>query len=365
MKYIVLHSLSRMDRGGAETLIMNIFRNIDRENFCFYFLLNSEECDYSEEIKSLGGKIYCIPSRSEGVVKYCRTLDKFFSEHKGEFQAVHMHTSSLSSLELLYYAKKHGVKMRIIHSHNTIQTGLIHNVLHWLQKPVLKHLATNYLSCSKVASKWLYQYTGVINKSVVINNGINLNQFAYNASYRDEIRRLLGIRQDTKVIGHVGRFDEVKNHIFLIEIFNKFLKINSDSKLVCIGVGGTMESIKIRIKNMELDEKVLFLGLQSEIYKFLSAFDYFVFPSLYEGLPVALVEAQASGVRTICSNKVSEESKLSDCLSFFPIEKTAENWAEYINELKDFDRTSSILQIEKNGYSINNTVQYLSHEIYV
>lgn len=365
MANVILHSLARMNRGGAETLIMNIFRHIDKGRYNFHFLLNSDECDYADEIRKLGGKIYSIPGRSQGVLRYCNALDTFFSSHRGEFQAVHMHTSSLSSLELLYYAKKYGIKKRIIHSHNTAQTGIIHNILHYVQKPVLRYLATNYLSCSKVASDWLYRGTGVLSKSVVINNGIDLKQFEYNINSREEIRQFYNISDNTVVLGHVGRFDVVKNHSFLLDIFNEFHKINSDSVLICVGVGSLLEKCKKKAQELGIGDNVIFTGLQTEIFKYLSAFDFFIFPSLYEGLPVALVEAQASGLPTVVSDKVSPEAKLSNSLSFFPLEKSASDWARYIYTTNFTDRFSSLKQIEVNGYNIEKTVQYLENEIYL
>lgn len=364
MPYTVLHCLASMNRGGAETLIMNIFRHIDRSNYKFSFLLNSNENSYADEIKKYGGHIYIIPSRSSGFRQYCHALDTFFEEHKDDFDAIHMHTSSLSSLEPLYFAKKHGIRKRIIHSHNTYQDGFIHKVLHWFNKPFIKSLGTDFLSCSKVASDWLYKYTGVYNKSKVIRNGIDLTQFSYNEQYRAEIREQYGIASDDIVIGHVGRFDTVKNHRFLIEIFEMFSHIKPNAKLLCVGIGEKLEEIKKLVKERRINN-VLFAGLQTEVYKFLSAFDYFVYPSLYEGLPVSLVEAQASGVITICSDMVSSEVVLSNYISQIGINRNASEWAQYISELKIIDRRIFVNQLEESGYDIIQSINYLTNYIYV
>lgn len=365
MKYTVLHCLARMNRGGAETMIMNIFRNIDRERYNFCFLLIDDNCDFTEEILRLGGTIYTIQPRSNGLVNYCRSLDAFFKSHMGEFDAVHYHTSSLSSLEILYYARKHGIRKRVIHSHNTVQAGLVHKVLHWLNKPLISTLATDYLACSKVASEWLYDYTGVRKKAVIINNGIDIDRFTYNEEFRKEIRIKHNIAEDALVIGHVGRFDVVKNHIFLLDVFDEFLKLHSNALLVCVGQGLLYDETVKLAKQKGLEHKVVFAGLQSEIYKYLSAFDYFVFPSLYEGLPVALVEAQASGAITVCSDSVSAESRLSDYLSFRSLAETPKEWADHIHSLELMDRKRAGLQIEENGYSIVKTVRFLTENIYL
>lgn len=364
MAYTVLHSLALMNRGGAETFIMNIFRNIDRNKYKFCFLLNSRNCDYADEIEELGGEIFVIEPRSKGIRSYCKNLDAFFKTHYGEFDAVHVHTSSLSSLEVLYYAKKYDIKRRIIHSHNTKQEGLIHNVLHWFNKPVLSHLATDFLACSMVASEWLYKFTGVLNKVVVVNNGVDVSLFRYNEIDREEIRKKHNIAPDEIVIGHVGRFDVVKNHHFLVDIFDAYQKINPKSKLMCVGVGGTMDSIREKVNANGLCEKVVFAGLQPEVYKYLSAFDYLVFPSLYEGLPVALVEAQASGVMIICSDKVSPEACLTKYLTHYPLEKRSEEWAQYISQISLLNREQWVPQLKENGYDINNTVQLLTDKFY-
>lgn len=364
MVYTVLHCLASMNIGGAETFIMNIYRHIDRTKYNFCFLLNKRECDYTNEIEKLGGKIYTISPRSRGIMSYCKALDTFFEEHKGEFNAIHLHTSSLSSLEVLYYAKKHGIKKRIIHSHSTKQEGIIHNIIHWLNKPHVKNLATDYLACSIVALEWLYKYTGIKKCAIVINNGIDLERFRYCDKNRDEVRRNHGIASDEIVIGHVGRFDIVKNHSFLIEIFESYQKINPHSRLVCVGTGATINNIKELVARKGLENKVIFAGLQQDIHKYLSSFDYFVFPSLYEGLPVALVEAQASGLMIICSNKVSPEARLSNYLSHFPLENNSEEWANYISNIPILDREQWIYQLEEKGYNILKTVEFLTHSIY-
>lgn len=364
MAYRVLHCLASMNRGGAETFIMNVFRAIDREKVKFSFLLNTDHGAYIDEIKHLGGYIYIIRPRSEGVIAYCRNLDSFFKKHRNEFDAVHLHTSSLSSLEVLYYAKKNGITNRIIHSHNTVQRGLVHNIFHWVNKPIIKKLANKYLACSKVAAEWLYRYTGIYRQSFVVNNGIDVEKFSFNFKSRKEIRTLWEIAEQSVVIGHVGRFDEVKNHIFLLRIFKEYLNFNKDGFLMLVGVGPLQVCCEREAKELGIFERVKFVGLQTEVYKYLSAFDYFVFPSLYEGLPVALVEAQASGLTVVCSDRVSTEARLSDALTFLSLEESPYQWATYIHNLNLANREDIHRQIIESGYTIQNTVSFLMSEIY-
>lgn len=364
MAYRVLHCLASMNRGGAETFIMNMFRVIDKEKIKFDFLLNTDEGAYINEIKFLGGNVYVVPPRSLNIISYCRSINIFFKKHKDEFDAVHIHTSSLSSLEILYYAKKMRVSRRVIHSHNTVQKGIIHNGLHWINKLILKYVANTYLACSKVAADWLYEYTGVYEKSIIVNNGIDVEVFSFNEMSRKEIRVSLGIDKQAIVIGHVGRFDEVKNHTFLLKIFKEYFKLNNNSFLVMVGIGPLKADCEKEAEDLGLLQNVRFTGLKSDIYRYLSAFDYFVFPSLYEGLPVALVEAQTSGLTVVCSDKVSKEARLSEGLTYFPLNKTPFQWAEYIYNLKRVQRIDAKKQVVENGYAIQSTVLFLISNVY-
>lgn len=365
MKCKVLHVLRSMNRGGAETFIMNVFRNVRHGNFQFDFLLSSQKNDYAREILDLGGTIYNIQGREKGLLNYCRELNHFFLQHKGEYHVVHVHTSSLSSLEPLYYARKSGIPIRIIHSHSTNQTGLIHKTLHYLNKPFVPVLATNYLACSQVALDWLYDYTTVKKRAIVIRNGIDTARFKFNALIRRQIREELGIEEDVFVFGHVGRFCEVKNHRFLVEVFEKYLRKYGHAKLVLVGGGELFAQTQEMVKKLELDGHVLFLGVRSDIECLLQAMDVFVFPSLYEGLPVALVEAQASGVKVVCSDKVSKESKLSDGCYFYSLANGATQWADYIHGLPEINRDKMLEQVKNNRYDIKDTVSYLCDNIYM
>ena len=365
MKYKILHVLHSMNRGGIETFIMNVFRNINRECFQFDFLLSSQKNDYAQEILDLGGVIYYIQGRRCGVINCCKELNHFFSLHKGEYRAIHVHVSSLSSLEPLYYAKRNGVPIRIIHSHSTNQTGIIHKVQHYLNKPFVPILATHYLACSQVALNWLYNYTLVKKRAVIIRNGIDTERFKFDELIRTQVRDELGIDANSFVLGHVGRFCEVKNHKFLVAIFEKYVRKYRNAKLVLVGGGELLEQTKEMVKNLDIDRDVLFLGIRSDIERLLQAMDVFVFPSLYEGLPVALVEAQASGLQVVCSDKVSKESKLSDGCYFYSLTNEASQWADYIHELPEIGRRKMFEQVKNNRYDIKDTVSYLCHMVYM
>jgi len=241
----VLHILNRMDRGGAETFIMNVYRKIDRNKVQFDFLLHTtDDCAYNCEIKALGGKIFSVPPRNKGILKNKRALDKFFSEHK-EYKVVHQHVSSLSYVEPLRVAERHDVPIRIIHSHSTRESGiLIHKYLHNWNKNFLKYFATHYFACSDLAARWICG-DDMYNKGeiLIIKNGIDTISFKFNKRYRKEIREEFGIN-DKFVLGHVGRFTYAKNHDFIIDVFKEVHDFNKDAILLLVGDGEKRTLIK-------------------------------------------------------------------------------------------------------------------------
>lgn len=351
-----------MNRGGAETFIMNVFRNIDRTKYEMWFLLSSEQGDYVSEIRELGGKIFTIGTRHDGL-RYIAKIHAFFKKHSKEIYAVHMHTSSLSSLEILWCAKLAGINKRIIHSHNTNQEGFIHKALHYLNKPLLRFVATDYLACSQVAADWLYAHTGLTDNVKVINNGIDVEKFRFSRKIRESKRKELGISSDTLVLIHVGRFCDVKNHKYLVHLFANLQKTISNSKLILVGRGELQNEIQCLTKNLGIEKDVIFAGLQEDVSPWLQASDVFVMPSLYEGLPVAIVEAQASGISVLCSDNVSKESKINPNCKFLRLEEPNESWIGLIKELSVIRHVDTD-GIKKAGYDIRNTVKELEDLVY-
>src|SRR6056297_1304881 len=190
----ILHVVNAMDRGGIETFIMNIYRNIDRSKIQFDFLLHTKnECAFNKEIRDLGGEIYIVPARNQGIFKNRKALDDFFKKHT-EYRIVHQHVSSLTYVHPLKIAKKHHVPTRIIHSHNIKQGGsFIHKYIHLWNQLFVKSYATNYFACSDLAAKWLYGKRQYKEKEyMVINNAIDSEKFVFNPKKRNEYRKKLG-----------------------------------------------------------------------------------------------------------------------------------------------------------------------------
>lgn len=361
-KKVIVQSITHMNRGGAETFIMNVFRNIDKDKYDMWFLLSSENGDYIKEITDLGGRIFTIGTRHDGL-KYIANIYDFFKKHGKEIDVVHMHTSSLSSLEILWMAKMFGIRKRIIHSHNTNQDGLIHKALHYLNKPLLRFVATDCLACSQVAATWLYSHTGMANNVKVINNGVDVDKFRFSPVLRANKRKELGISSDALVLIHVGRFCDVKNHNYLVRLFANLQKSVPNSKLILVGRGELQAEIRRLTVELGIDKDVIFAGLQEDVSPWLQAADVFVMPSFYEGLPVALVEAQTSGISVVCSSNVSKEAKINPNCRFLSLDEPDEVWIDSIKELSGI-RNVNTDNITSAGYDIRNTVKELEDKVY-
>lgn len=338
--------------GGVEAVIMNYYRNIDKSKIQFDFICDSDSTNIPyEEIESLGGKVMLVPPYQKPI-KYHKELKRILKENK--YEIVHSHISTMS-LFSLFAAKCAGVKVRIAHSHSTT------NKAEWkknLMKQVLKHFsrvfATHYMCCSELAGRWLFG-NKVYDKGQVylLNNAIDLDKFKYNEEVRKEKRKELGIKDDTLVIGHIGRFVQQKNHTFLIDIFYEIIKKNEKAIFLLAGQGPLLDEIKERVKSLNLNDCVQFLGQRNDASELYQAFDIFLLPSLYEGLPVVGIEAQASGLLCIFSDDMTKETKVLDSTFFMSLNNTALEWAEKMLEsYRNFKRVDTRKEISDNNFNI-------------
>lgn len=353
----VLHFQGRMGKGGAETFMMNAYRNIDRTKIQFDFLIYDDFEDvkpYNKEIHELGGKIYSVPNPNKNIVAYIQAVKKLLKDK--HFDVVHNEIFFGGGLNLLL-AKQAGISKRVAHSHattdgkgNNIAMKAIRKIF---QRMLLKN-ATDYLACSYEAGIGLY---GKDQPFIFVPNGIDLGSYQSIPQSKEEIRNKLNIPQNALVIGNIGRFEEQKNHDFLIDIFEKVVKKRSDSYLILIGEGSLEDKIKEKVINLELQSNVSFLGLRDDIPQLLKAMDVFLMPSLYEGLPISAVEAQAANLKLVLSTEVSKETTLSNNVHFVSLEETPEKWAEIIlskpfgnkliTEMKLYDMKMTGKQLEK------------------
>ncbi len=355
----VLQIVDSMGIGGIQVFIMNIYRNIDRKEIQFDFLIHRHSNEsFEDEIQSLGGKIYIVPGRKEGIRKNKEGLKRFFSEHS-EYACVHYHTNSLSYDEPLVAARNAGIPVRIIHSHSSNigkNHKLIHMINHLLHKRRIEKIATNYLSCGELAGKWMFGGTNIEKQIRLINNGIDVSQYSYSRIVREEVRNELGLSEKF-VIFHVGRFDPVKNQAFLVDIFNLLIKHEPKAVLVLVGAGRQFDEIREKVKVLDLEDKVRFLGIRNDVHRLLQAADRVVLPSLYEGFPVAAIEAQASGVPLIMSDTISPEViKKSNCIRL-SLNAPIKEWVDQI--LLEKERIEDNTELIKSGFDIATSVSQL------
>lgn len=354
----VLHIVTTMNRGGLETMIMNYYRNIDRSKVQFDFLVHrNQESDYDQEILSLGGKIYRISHLNPFSFKYRKELKQFFKNHS-EYKIVHCHLDCMSSIPLSY-AKKAGIGVRIAHSHNANQEHNLKYVLKWYYKKKIQKYATILFACSKKAGKWMFED----HDFQILNNAIDAKKFSYNESLRVEMRKKLNL-EDNFVIGHVGRFNAQKNHGFIIEVFSELIKINRNAKLLLVGEGDLENKLKKQVNYLGLDEQVIFYGKCDDVPSIMQVMDVFFFPSLFEGLPLTLIEAQASGLPCVISDIITNECCITHDINLCSLKSSIQNWVRMLNQYStNFKRKNTYEFIVKRGFDIENNTAILE-EVY-
>lgn len=354
IKVLILDTV--MDRGGAEAMTMNYMRNMDRTKVQYDFLVHRDyKAAYEDEIKALGGKIYRIcPIYPQNFHRYKKEIRRFFIEHP-EYKIIHCNMS-----ELGYFAYKEayklGIPVRICHSHNTPRGFDLKSVFRFYFKHRTRKYVTHMFACSMDAGIWLF---GKKNKDKieVIPNSIDTALYRYNEKTRMILRKELGIANEF-VIGHVGRFFEQKNHLFLIEIFNEIVKVNPKSKLVLVGGGELDDSLKNKVKEkinkLHLDSKVIFTGVVENVHDYMQIFDVFLFPSLFEGFGIALLEAQAAGLHCITSKDVVPQNvNICNLVEYISLDESPAYWAEKTLAYNNRYLRNDTSQIIKNaGFDI-------------
>lgn len=359
----VLNLFTIMNRGGAETMVMNYYRKIDREKVQFDFLVHrEEEGAYEKEIKELGGRIYRMPPiYPQNFSLYKKKIREFFEEHK-EYKIIHSHMSELGYFALRE-AKRQGIPVRICHAHNAPHgfewKMLVRNYFKKKMMPYLTHM----FMCGKESGDWLYGKEHE-DKFIQLNNAIDAEKFRYNEKKEQEIRKELDV-EGKFVIGHVGRFFKQKNHTFLIDIFKEIQEKKKNAVLLLVGTGELKEEIEHKVKDLGLEKKVRFLGVRSDVNKIMECFDVFLFPSLFEGLPVTMVEAQAAGNLCIISDSIPRECCITKNVRIYSLEKDANSWADFvISESQNYEKKDMYDDIVNAGFDINKNAKWLE-EFYI
>lgn len=333
----VLQVIGKMDRAGAETILMNIYRNVDHSKIQFDFMVfTDEKGDYDEEIIELGGHIYYMPLfKGYNYFLLCRKFEKFFEKHP--YKVVHGHIGSLAPA-YLKAARKQGA-YTIAHSHATKSNYILENLIFSIFSYKVRYVADYFFACSNQAGIDRFGIK-IVNSDryEVINNAIDSEKYRYTIERHKKIKKEYGFN-DNLVIGHVGRFAPEKNHKFVIDVFEKIYEKEKKAILVLAGRGSEEEKIKKYVSERNLDDQVIFLGVRKDIPDLMNLFDVFLFPSKYEGLGIVGIEAQASGLPTFMSDAVPEEAVVTPNAWRYPVEKGAEYWRNKImNQLSDFER---------------------------
>lgn len=315
----VLQVVGCMDLGGAETFIMSIYRAIDKNKVQFDFVKHtSKKGILDDEIAKLGGKIYSCPQYiGKNHFVYCKWWDNFFVEHP-EYHVIHGHVRSTAAI-YLKIAKEYGL-VTISHSHNTSNGSGASSIVKYIMQLPIRYTADYLFSCSDKAGIWMFGKKATQKSNYrMIPNSVDLTRFAYNANKRAQMREQLGIPAGDFLIGHVGRFITQKNHAFLVNVFAEYHKKNPNSRLLMLGTGELFEKIQKQCVELGIDKNVLMIGAKTNAEDYYQAMDAFIFPSLHEGLPVSVVEAQANGLPCLISNVITHDVNLTDLVIYLPL----------------------------------------------
>ena len=358
----VLQVVTQMTRGGLETMLMNYDRHIDHSELQFDFLEHRDAVtDYDREILDLGGRIHRLPRLNPISPAYLRALDRFFAEHP-EYRIVHSHLDCMAGIPLKY-AKRNGVPVRIAHAHLSNQVKNIKYPIKLIYKRSIPEYATHLCACGEEAGRWMFGG----HEFAVLNNAIDSSAFVFHEKARVLARTALGVDDTTLLLGHVGRFNPQKNHMFLLEVFSALLRLRPDSRLLLVGQGDLEQAVREKAKALGIADRVIFAGVRSDVNDLMQAMDVFVFPSLFEGLPVVAVEAQAAGLPCVVSDRVPEECvRTQGLVTFLSLEIGADRWAEQILSAAQTRRRDTSAEIKANGFDITENAAklqrfYLEH----
>ena len=327
-------------------MLMNYYRHMDREKIQFDFLEHRRDrAAYDDEIESLGGRIFRLPRLNPLSSDYFHALNAFFAVHP-EYRIVHSHLDCMSAYPLCA-AKNAKVPVRIAHAHSTSQDRNWKLVFKLISKKLISLYTTDLFACSADAGEWMFGTKDVH----ILPNAIDIERYAFNLLIRNQTRKVLGL-DDAFVIGHVGRFSAVKNHSFLTDVFAQIKRQEPNSKLLLVGAGSEMQAVQQKVKALGLGADVIFTGVRNDVANLMQAMDVFVFPSLYEGLGIVLIEAQSAGLPCVVSDVIPREAYLTDLVTAEKLSSSVETWAEKILEKREVLRTDRRAEIAAHGFDI-------------
>lgn len=355
----ILQMIGSLEIGGSQTFVMNIYRKINREEIQFDFIIDKDgPSPYKHEIKKMGGKVYRLPTfKGTNINEITKSWDEFLCLHP-EYKIIHFHVRSYSSI-LIPIAKRCGV-FTIQHSHSTSDANLGHSFVKRMLEFPLRFQANYLMACSDEAGQWLFG-KNVLKKTnyKTIKNAIDGEKFYFNSLVRNEVRKELNLENECFVLGNVGRMTPQKNHSYILKIFKEVLNQKKNSRLLLVGDGVLKEKIYNEAKELNIVDKCLFVGARTDAYRLYQAMDVFLFPSLWEGLGIVAVEAQASGLPCVASTEVPNSADIGAGLfTRLSLDDPIEDWTNALLKNEKFERKRENIALEQSGYEINDVVSF-------
>lgn len=350
----VLHVLGKRPVGGVGTFLINMHKNIDRSKVQFDYLMNAsyEEGEFDKTVKSLGGNVYILPELSyKNTLSYLKNLNVFFKKYNLKYNIIHVHSVNIGIFNFML-AKKYGIKYRIAHSHSSrYSDSFFKSLRNFLLQIPINRLSNIYFACSKKASDFLFGEKNY-NKVYIAKNAIETEKFIFDEDIRNDLRKKMNI-EGKFVIGHIGAFLPVKNHEFIIDVFSEVYKNNQNAILILIGDGKLKEDMERKVKLLNLEKKVMFLGARTDVNKLMNVLDIFILPSLFEGMPLVGIEAQTNGLPCIFSESITKEIKIINNVRFKSIDENYKSWALEICNYEGLKRdNNSAKQVIEAGYDV-------------
>lgn len=349
--------VSSMNTGGAETFLMKLYRGLDHSLYQMDFCVNSTEKGfYDDEIRQMGGRLFYVPPKRNGIKTFKIELKKVISEN--HYSNVMRVTSNALGFLDLKIAKDAGAAKCIARSSNSNDAeGLKAKIAHFLGKVLYSKYVDVRIAPSDLAAIYTFgrkaYYNGEVN---ILRNGLDLNMYSFNEDSRKSMRESLGINGNDVLVGHIGRFTVQKNHKFLLSVFSHFHSDFPNSRLLLVGEGELKKEIEDECRKIGIDDAVIFAGVRSDIPQLLAAMDVFLFPSLYEGMPNSVIEAQVSGLPCVISDTITREADITSCVSFLPITGSVELWSNRLKEVAHTTRTIKTDVIKQRGYDIHDVL---------
>ena len=360
----VLCVVSSLNAGGAETFLMKVFRELDKTNYIFDFIVSADGI-YDEEVTGLGGKIYKVSLRTQKPIKVFSEIKKIVKENNYKYFLKLTDTPLGGILDILA-AKAGGAKHISVRSCNAVSTfPLYKEFIFSIIRPFFNTLVDCKIAPSDKAGIYTFG-TKQVKKNRVnfVNNGLDLNVFFYNDIYRKEIRNEFNILDNSILVGHVGRFTAQKNHEYLLKVFDELYKLNENTYLLLVGIGELETTIKNLASTLKCKNNIIFAGLRRDVPKLLSAMDVFVLPSFYEGMPNVVIEAQASGLPCIISDTITKEANITGLVQYLSIENNPVEWAKAVLAKSNSLRKDTKEDFVKNGYDIISVANKLTQLLF-